>query len=369
MGSVYKQRKSPYYWIQYFRNGIAYRESTKSPNLSFARRLLRKREGDIAEGKIPSLKASKTAVNDLIRLYLKDYEDNKRRTLKEAKRYAKLLENYFGDMLASDVTTEDLMDYRAKRRLEKVQDSTINRELSALRRMFTLGREHEPPLVTNPLVIHLVEEYNVRTGFFEHDEFLALRGALPDHLKVVATIGYYTGMRLGKILDLRWDQIDWDHRMIRLNPGTKTKKVGHIPLIEQLVEVLERWQKVTKGRWPACPWVCHYSGRKIGQIKRGWKSACEQVGLEGRLFHDFRRTASRNLIRAGIPQSVVMEITGHKTDSVFRRYDIVSDEDKKEAAIRYAQYMRERASQVENRSKNDIPEESCEPVLSEVIDN
>ena len=167
-------------------------------------------------------------------------------------------------------------------------DSTINRELSALKRMYHLGQKQDPPLVARLPNIEILKENNVRTGFFAVEDFETLRGALPDHLKVVATIGYYTGMRLSRIFVLRWDQIDWDHGMLRLGPGTsQTKKVGHGSLIPELLEVLEHWRLLTLKRSPQCPWVCHYNGKKISRIYRAWRTARKRVGLEEACFTTF----------------------------------------------------------------------------------
>ena len=66
--------------------------------------------------------------------------------------------------------------------------------------------------------------------------------------------------------------------------------------------------------------------KPLRKLRRSWSSACRKAGRPGRLLHDFRRTAVRNLIRAGVQQAIAMKITGHKTDSVFRRYLIVDEE-------------------------------------------
>ena len=86
----------------------------------------------------------------------------------------------------------------------------------------------------------------------------------------------------------------------------------------------------------------HYNGNPIREFKEGWADALAACGLSGRIFHDFRRTALRNLIRSGVQQAIAMKITGHKTDSIFRRYLIVDEELLAQAAGAVAAYMEER---------------------------
>ncbi len=71
-------------------------------------------------------------------------------------------------------------------------------------------------------------------------------------------------------------------------------------------------------------------------FSKRWQTACKNAGVPGRLLHDFRRTAVRNLERAGVARSVAMKMTGHKTESVYRRYAIVSDADLQEASRKLA---------------------------------
>jgi integrase len=86
----------------------------------------------------------------------------------------------------------------------------------------------EASIVAERSTIPHLKEQNIRTGLFEHDEFLALRGALPDHQKVPLTIAYWTGMREGEVLSLRWDQVDLKRDLLRLDPGTTKSGDGRV---------------------------------------------------------------------------------------------------------------------------------------------
>jgi integrase len=95
-----------------------------------------------------------------------------------------------------------------------------------------------------------------------------------------------------------------------------------------ITENLQRQLKVV------CPRVFLRSGRPIKSFRVAFRTACAEAGCPGRVLHDFRRTAVRNLVRPGIPERVAMQMTGHKTRSVFERYNIVSAGDLREAAKR-----------------------------------
>ena len=166
-------------------------------------------------------------------------------------------------------------------------------------------------------------------GFFTEEEYKLLRAVLPDYVKAPLIIACWTGMRAGEIVMLGWDQVDLERGVIRLEPRmTKNNQGRVVPLLSEVTDALWQWKQHTLRCYSTCPWVCHYRGKRLLRVpKKTWTVACERVGLKGKLFHDLRRTAVRNMVTSGISERVAMVISGHKTRSIFDRYHIVSQTD------------------------------------------
>lgn len=154
---------------------------------------------------------------------------------------------------------------------------------------------------------------------------------------------YITGWRRGELRNLRWSQVDWESGAIRLERGTtKSGEPRSFPFIAhpRLAELLREQRGATSALEReldcVCPWVFHRKGHQITWHYQAWHTACEKAGIPGRLLHDLRRSAVRNLVRAGASEQVAMSITGHKTRSVFDRYHIVSSSDQIEAVKKLA---------------------------------
>ena len=252
----------------------------------------------------------------------------------------------------TEITTAKAKQYIKKRIEAGKKPATVNRERDALRRMFALAKISRK--VAEVPYIPKLDEDNVRTGFFEYDQFVALREALPDYIKPVLTFAYYTGWRKSEIFNLTWDKVNLREAVIRLNPGeTKNKKGREIYLAGEIMDLI---RSLHSQRNLGCPYVFNRNGKRIKNIYNSWNSICAKIGLKGKLLHDFRRTAVRNLVRSGVNETVAMKITGHRTRSVFDRYNIVSEGDLKEAAIKQQAFVNAlRPEEREEDGKKVIP--------------
>lgn len=347
--TVTKQGKT--YWIKYYRNGHAFRESTESTSYDHARKLLALREGHIVENKFHGLDATRTTYDELEKDMLNDYQINGKKSTRRLASLFSHLRKKFTGMKASDITSDMIMEYIIARQKQKKENGTINRELSALRRMFNLGAQKTPPKVTQIPYFPMLKEALPREGFFEYPEYIKLHAVLPDHVKPIFTVGYYTGMRKGEILKIKWGQVDLDAGKITLSARTtKTSKQRIIYLAGELYQVFYRQYELSM-QHPNCEYVFNLNGEQLNQFIKSWKSACKKAGMEGKLFHDLRRSGVRNMTRSGISESVAMRISGHKTRSVFDRYNITSEEDLKTAAEKVTQYQSMMKEKLEQKQR------------------
>ncbi len=333
-------RRGRIWWVQYYMHGRPIRESSRSDRRPVAERLLRQRLGEAAAGIAPASGAARITYEQMRDALLADYAANRRKWLrqdKDGKPYIigiAHLDDFFAGRRAAGVTTDAIRSFIRKRQEEDAANGTINRSLALLRRMFRLavqdGKLHDVPHFP------MLKEAPPRRGFLEHADFQKLRMELPECLRPVATMGYYTGMRKSEILGLRWSNVNLLDAEIRLDPGaTKNDEPRTVPLFGELFEML----KIEREKNPGAELVFTCDGERIGSFYKAWKSACKRVGLAGLVFHDLRRTGVRNLVRAGVPEGVAMAISGHKTRAVFERYNIVSGRDLKDAASRLEAYL------------------------------
>jgi integrase len=363
MGMVYRQKGRRNWLIKYYRDGRPIVESSGTDIKDDAKTILKKREAAIADGVPVSNRTGKLRFEEAALDVVNDYKVNNRHSLDELqRRIDKHLTPYFGGRRMAAITTADVRAYIAKRQdaviivrkaredgeaplTKPVSNAEINRELTALKRMFTLALQ-AGKLLHRPH-IPMLQEQNVRTGFFERDQFGDVLRHLPSELHPLLRFAYITGWRIpSEVQPLQWRNVDFKAGEVRLDHGTTKNRDGRVfKMTTELRAVLEQQRdehERLKREGLICPYVFMRlvaegrGGKKrpkpIRAFKKAWDAACRAAGCPGRIPHDLRRTAVRNMVRAGIPERVAMKLTGHKTRSVFERYNIVSDGDLATAA-------------------------------------
>ncbi len=211
-------------------------------------------------------------------------------------------------------------------RLKTVKPATVNRELSLLHRAFQLGYQHDPPLVARVPHFQKLPEGEPRRGFLKPELYRILLRELPDELRLLFVIAYHVGLRRGALLRIKWSQVDLDASCIWMDGKRANRKPEPVavPIYGDMGKFLAVQPKDSD-------FLFARGSRPIQNFRDSWIQACERAGVPNLLFHDLRRTAVRNLRRAGVAETVIMKITGHRTRSVFERYNITDQSDTQQA--------------------------------------
>lgn len=358
-GSIYRRGRT--LWISYIGpDGLRHEESSGSERNGDAERMLRNRVG-AREHNLPVIpKVEQLTFAEAASAWLDAFALQRRNKSLNVvtRRTKKHLLPYFAARRLASITRDDVVAY-TKYRLEQgivdrkgtrradVSSSEINRELQCLKRIFNYMAEGgRIGLVPH---IPMNDEPPPRAGFFDEEQLVAVLGHLPSEIQPVIRFAAITGWRIAsEVLPLEWRQIDFAAGEIRLDPGrTKNGDARVFPFTSELRRLLQTRQAEREQLRKAghvVPWVFwrmvaderggEKKPRRIRAFTTAWKRACRAAGCPGRVPHDLRRTAVRSLVQAGVPQTVAMKLTGHKTDSVFRRYAIVSPNDLSDAVRR-----------------------------------
>jgi integrase len=215
----------------------------------------------------------------------------------------------------------------------------------------------------------------VREGFYERAEFEAIVRHLPEDPQDFARWGYFTGWRKGEISSLRWKELNMESRQLRLRgPFSKNGEPRAVPLMGELWEIIKRRWKARRYQGEAGETILSQlvffrqkgrgvpkAGAPVSQFRKSWKVACESADKPDALFHDFRRTAVRNMIRAGVPRRIAMMLSGHKTESVFERYNITDDQDLEDAVRKTQTYVAQLPKEREKVVSMDPADDEMEP--------
>jgi integrase len=349
-GSIFSVKGSRNLWVGYAdASGKYLRESSGSPNKTEAQKFLRKRMEAVSGGNFLGPRVEKITVDELFDDLLQDYRNNGQFVLWPFRTWNGHLKDYFGGetleadkkaekysgMKASRVGTSQLAAYVEKRQGEGASKSTINRELALLRRAFSLGFDAEPQKVLKvPKFKRFIvsEKGNERRGFVEEAQYRKLAGLAAGQLwlRALLALAYTYGFRKAELLGMRCLQVDLLNDTICLYSGETKNGEGRIVALTK--ECRELVTELRRGKQPEDFLFTRENGGAVRDLRGTWETLVKLAGLPGLMLHDFRRSAVRNMIRRGVPQKTARQISGHKTDAVFDRYNIVSEADIQDAA-------------------------------------
>jgi integrase len=345
MASLY--RRGDVWRGKWSNRGKAVRRSLGTRDRREARRRLRELEAQTVrvERQTTSKETWDTAAADLLGYY---QAYNTRNPVEAAGKVRTLIRHFHGVKLQA-IDASAILEYVAHRKREGKAANTVNLELATLRRALRLAQECGKLDRVGP--IRMLKPAPARSGFFERDAFEAVCAKLPRDLVLVARIAHTYGWRINsEVLPLTRRQVDLDAGTLRLEAGTTKNREGRMvyltPELKALfTEQLARVTALERDMSQVIPWVfpvTHgaYRGGPRRDIRKVWWRACREAGVPGRLKHDLRRTAARNMINAGVPERVAMAVLGHKTPSMLHRYCIVSPGDLQDVARRLSDNTR-----------------------------
>ena len=337
-GSIYPRGRDGILWIRFYKNGKRYFENTHTTKLQRAQAILKTRLAQVETGTFDPQQA-KIRVDELMQAALRRYEIDGLKSTAEAKgRWEVHLKPEFERVLAANVTSDMLERYVELRLTEEAKPATINRELALLKRAFSLGMQSTPPKIRfMPHFPHLKED-NVRVGFIteqQADKISVECSKVGLWAVALFTTLFEFGFRVAEALNLRVSQLDFLNRSIDLNPG-ETKN-GHGRTAIMTSRVFELLKAGCIGKGPDDYVFTRGDNKPVLDFRGTWDKVTAAAGLSDVLVHDLRRSAVKRMIQRGIPQTTAMKISGHRTEAVFRRYAIVSEQDLRDAARRLEQ--------------------------------
>jgi integrase len=257
----------------------------------------------------------------------------------------------FGHIVVDQIKPLNLENFQAKRLKEGAKPATIDQEIGKARAMVYKAFDNDmvggDTIKTFKRTKRLLKPgSDVRDRVLSGKEFDSLLKHTSGHIKGVVMTGYYTGMRKGEILNLTWDRVDLQNRMIRLEAeDTKDREKRNIPICDELYSLLVSMPNRLHDSGQANH-VFQFKGKPIKDIRTGLKRACKKAKITygrfvkgGFIFHDLRHTFNTNMRKAGVAESVIMRITGHSTREMFDRYNTIDESDTRQAVVQMTDFL------------------------------
>lgn len=348
-----KRSERVYYWIDYrLPSGKQRREPANTTSIEEAklfeseRKVLKKKKPEILQ----QAASAKISFSELTKWYLKLTSV---KNLSSYSREKVVIENFntvFSQHLVNKITLNDLEIYQDIRKKKGLAPRSIDYETGAALRM--LNKAYDNDMLTDANIMKpfkrlkkaLKKGSNARKRTLTFAEYQALLNNAPNHLKDIISVAFFTGMRVGEIVGLKWKHIDDKAGFIRLTADdTKESSAKDIPINKHIAEIL---QNVGKVRHIQHDHVFTYGGQPIKRIVKSFKSCCERARVpygkktvNGVTFHDIRRTVKTNMLNAGIDKIIRDVILGHSLNGMDAFYMSPSDDDLKDAMNKYTEWF------------------------------
>ena len=346
-GRIFHRVGSPYYWCAYYLRAKEFRESTHTTDLKKAQKFLDRRlkavgADQIGKGPFVGPQQERLTINQLLDALEADYRIRGVNS-PQFRSHLAHVRAHFGFQRAVDVTDEMIDEYIEQRRAAGAKNATINRSTQPLRQAYQLAIDRKR-LTSMPKIRRLDESDNVRQGYFEANEFRCVVSHLPEYLQDFALYSYLTGWRKNSVANLSWSAVN-DGGILLPAKYWKGREPQFMPIEGELADIFERRRAARAVRTESgiilTDLVFHRDGRRVGDFRKAWSTACRLTGVSGRLFHDLCRCCARNLDKAGVPRRVAMEVMGRKTESIYLRYRIVDSAEKRTALRQVQKYLRD----------------------------
>jgi len=343
------------YWIAYYHRGNEIRESANTSNEKAAKNLLKQRLKERERPNFIGPKEERWTLDDVENKIKAAYIQENNRSFETVEHCFKHLKRLFPYYRVVDITSAEIEKYQTKRLDEGAARSTINLECGYLRhglRLMHAAKEiSEIPSITK------LEGETVREGFIKSPDFESLLANIENSdTRDLIEFLYNSAWRSGEGKTLEWREVDVHSWMIKLLPAkSKNKKARLLPVIGALRDIIERRMAV---RLLSCPFVFHRNGKPIRSIRRAFKSAAIAAGLGNMVAdertgkekyvgvtpHDMRRSAVRNFRKAGLSESDGMALSGHLTNSIYKRYNIIDEDDLRESMAKVQKHIKREMS-------------------------
>ncbi len=329
------------YQVRWYEDGRPKSETVRGSEKD-ALKVLQRRQAAVAEGRPTGREGEKLTLAELRAILKEDYTQRGRKSWDRAERAFAAVEAVFGERCkVSRLTADRLHQYLTARLEASAARSTVQKELASVKRSLNLAVERGllPYRVPFP---RMGEIQNARCEFVEDWEWALLRPELPDYWQDMGDMAITMGWRCKSELRLlEWGQVDWDRGLVRLERyTTKNSDARLYPFAEAptVLAALERRRAATDAveqrTGKPVPFVFHVEGKPLSESRfyAPWRAACRKAGVLGadgrpKRPHDFRRSAVRALETGGVPRSIAKRLVGHRTDSMYQRYAITTEDD------------------------------------------